>query len=92
MDKHLEKLVSELAQAINDAAQNSEEVNAALERIQALGSEVRLSVVATIELQEAPPEMPLPVRDISIEERLQEISSEDRKFLRSLNIKFDQDE
>jgi hypothetical protein len=90
MDKHLEKLISELAQAINDAAQNSDEVNAALERIQALGTEVRLSVEVTIAVQEstAPP----PARNISIEERLKEISSEDRKFLRSLNIKFDQDE
>lgn len=92
MDKHLEKLVSELAQAINDAAQNSEEVNAALERLQALGSEVRLSVEVTIALQESPPDELLPTRPISIEDRLKEISSEDRKFLRSLNIKFDQDE
>lgn len=90
MDKHLEKLISELAQAINDAAQNSDEVNAALERIQALGTEVRLSVEVTIAVQESP--VPPPARNISIEERLKEISSEDRKFLRSLNIKFDQDE
>lgn len=90
MDKHLEKLISELAQAINDAAQNSEEVNIALERIQALGTEVRLSVEVTIAVQETP--APPPARNLSIEDRLKEISSEDRKFLRSLNIKFDQDE
>lgn len=90
MDKHLEKLISELAQAINDAAQNSEEVNIALERIQALGTEVRLSVEVTIAVQETP--APPLTRNISIEDRLREISSDDRKFLRSLNIKFDQDE
>lgn len=90
MDKYLEKLLSELAQAINDAAQNSEEVNAALERIQALGTEVRLSVEVTLAVQEGIP--PTPTRNLSIEDRLKEISSEDRKFLRSLNIKFDQDE
>ncbi len=90
MDKHLEKLLSELAQAINDAAQNSDEVNAALERIQALGTEVRLSVEVILAVQESP--VPPPTRNLSIEERLKEISTEDRKFLRSLNIKFDQDE
>ncbi len=90
MDKHLEKLVNELAQAINDAAQNSEEVNAVMEQIQALSSEVRLSFEVVIAVQEAP--TPPPARQISIEDRLKEISSEDRKFLRSLNIKFDQDE
>ena len=89
MDKHLEKLISELAQAINDAAQDSEEVNAALERIQALGTEVRLSVEVTIAVQETPAP---PARNLSIEDRLKNISPEDRKFLRSLNIKFDQDE
>ena len=90
MDKHLEKLISELAQAINDAAQDSEEVNAALERIQALGTEVRLSVEVTIAVQETP--APPHARNLSIEDRLKNISPEDRKFLRSLNIKFDQDE
>jgi hypothetical protein len=90
MDTHLEKLISKLAQAINDAAQNSEMVNAIMEQIQAHGSEVRLSVEVTIALEEAP--APPPTRNISIEERLREISSEDRKFLRSLNIKFDHDE
>jgi hypothetical protein len=90
MDKYLEKLVNELAQAINDAAQNSDEVIAIMDQIQALGSEVRLSVEVTIAVQETP--APSPARNISIEDRLKEISSEDRKFLRSLNIKFDQDE
>ncbi len=92
MDKYLEKLVNELAQAINDAAQNSEEVNAAMERIHATGNEALLSVQVTIALQESPPAEPLPARHRSIEDRLQEFSPEDRKFLRSLNIKLDQDE
>ena len=90
MDKHLEKLISELAQAINDAAQNSEEVNTAMERIHATGNEVLLSVEISIALQETPPDVSF--RPISIEDRLKEFSPEDRKFLRSLNIKFDQDE
>lgn len=90
MDKYLEKLINELAQAINDAAQNSDEVIAIMDQIQALGSDVRLSVEVVIAVQEsvAPP----PARNISIEDRLKEISPEDRKFLRSLNIKFDHDE
>lgn len=90
MDKYLEKLVNELAQAINDAAQNSDEVNAIMDQIHAHGSEVRLSVEVTIAVKEAP--APPPARNISIEDRLKEISSDDRKFLRSLNIKFDHDE
>ena len=92
MNKYLEKLVNELAQAINDAAQNSDEVNSVLEQIQAMGSEIELSVEVRITLQEPVAETPPPTRNLSIEERLQEISPEDRKFLRSLNIKFDNDE
>ncbi len=90
MDKYLEKLVNELAQAINDAAQNSEEVNAAMERIHATGNDVMLTVEVTVALQETPPDAQF--RPISIEDRLKEFSPEDRKFLRSLNIKLDHDE
>lgn len=92
MDKYLEKLVNELAQAINDAAQNSEEVNSAMERIHATGNEIMLTVEVRIALPESPPAKPLPKPQLSIEERLKEFSPEDRKFLRSLNIKLDQDE
>lgn len=92
MDKYLEKLVNELAQAINDAAHRSDEVNEVMERIRATGHDVLLAIEATIALQETPAEEDVQFRNISIEDRLKEISSEDRKFLRSLNIKFDQDE
>lgn len=92
MDKHLENLVNELSVAINDAIQRSDEVNEVLERIRATGHEILLAVEATIALQENQTEDSAPFRNISIEDRLKEISSEDRKFLRSLNIKFDNDE
>lgn len=92
MDKYLEKLVNELAQAINDAAQGSDEVTDILERIRALGHDIALTVEVRIALQETQPEVPANFHPRPIEDRLKEFSSEDRKFLRSLNIKFDSDE
>ena len=90
MDKYLENLVSELGAAINEAIQFSDKVSETMERIQATGHDVLLAL--EIVAQENDVAAPSPFRDRSIEERLNEISSEDRKFLRSLNIKFDQDE
>ncbi len=93
MDKYLENQLNELGEAINDAIQESPDVQKILERIRATGNEVMLAIEASITKNEEPPELSLKQpRKISIEDRLKEISNEDRKFLQSLNIKFDSDE
>ena len=93
MDKYLENQLNELGEAINDAIQESPEVQTILERIRATGNEVMLAIEASITKSEEPvvPKLKQP-RKISIEDRLKEFSNEDRKFLRSLNIKLDSDE
>jgi hypothetical protein len=94
LDEYLEKLIRELGEAINDAVQESDEVYEAMERIRAAGHEVMLMLEATIAFKEKPDddEESPPFREIPIEQRLAEISHEDRQFLKSLNIKFDKDE
>ncbi len=95
MDEQLEKLIRQLGEAINNAVNESEEVNDSLERLRAAGHEALLVLEATIAFKDKPAEMKgesLPVKEISVEERLADISHEDRQFLRSLNIKFDKDE
>ena len=92
-------MIRELGEAINDAINESEEIHEAMERIRATGAEVMLILEATIAFKEKPvtegateeQEQPK-YRDISVEQRLAEVSHEDRQFLRSLNIKFDNDE
>jgi hypothetical protein len=96
LDENLERLIRELGEAINDAINESEEIHEAMERIRASGADVMLILEATIAFKEKPAaeeeeERPK-FRDISIEQRLAEISNEDRQFLKSLNIKFDNDE
>lgn len=95
LDEKLEKLIRELGEAINDAINESEEIHEAMERIRATGNEVMLVLEATIAFKEASAsdeQEQVKFRDIPIEQRLAEISHEDRQFLRSLNIKFDNDE
>lgn len=96
MDENLEKLIRELGEAINDAINESDEIHEAMERIRASGADVMLILEATIAFKEKPAteeeEEKPKFRDISIEQRLAEISFEDRQFLKSLNIKFDTDE
>jgi hypothetical protein len=95
LDEHLQKLIRKLGEAINSAVQGSEEVNEALERLREAGHEVLLVLEATIAFKDKNAEgedESLPVKEISIEERLADISHEDRQFLKSLNIKFDKDE
>lgn len=93
MDEYLEKLIRELGEAINDAVEESDDIHAALERIRAYGHDVFLVLEATIAYKEREDEQtPPPFREIPIEQRLAEISREDRQFLKSLNIKFDNDE
>jgi hypothetical protein len=96
LDENLERLIRELGEAINDAINESEEIHEAMERIRASGADVMLILEATIAFKEKPAaeeeeERPK-FREISIEQRLAEISHEDRQFLKSLNIKFDNDE
>jgi len=95
LDENLEKLIRKLGEAINDAINESEEIHESMERIRATGADVMLILEATIAFKEKPAateeEQPK-FREISIEQRLSEISYEDRQFLKSLNIKFDTDE
>ena len=95
MDENLEKLIRELGEAINDAINESEEIHEAMDRIRASGADVMLILEATIAFKDKPAteeEEKPKFRDISIEQRLAEVSFEDRQFLKSLNIKFDNDE
>jgi hypothetical protein len=93
MDKYLENQLNELGEAINDAIQESPEVQKILDRIRATGNEVMLAIEASITRSEESPSLDLKQpRKISIEDRLKEFSNEDRKFLQSLNIKLDNDE
>ncbi|MCI0337639.1 MAG: hypothetical protein L0226_08685 [Acidobacteria bacterium] len=95
MDEYLEKLIKELGEAINNAINESGEVNDALEKLRIAGHEVLLVLEATIAFKDKPPdrgEESSPFKEITIEERLADISHEDRQFLKSLNIKFDSDE
>jgi hypothetical protein len=99
LDENLERLIRELGEAINEAINESEEIHEAMERIRATGAEVMLILEATIAFKEKPAaegvtedEEKPKFRDISIEQRLSEISHEDRQFLKSLNIKFDNED
>jgi hypothetical protein len=98
LDENLERLIRELGEAINDAINESEEIHEAMERIRASGADVMLILEATIAFKDKSVDKPVAeeerpkFREISIEQRLAEISHEDRQFLKSLNIKFDNDE
>lgn len=92
MDEYLQKLVKELGEAINDSINNSDSVNEALERIRATGNDVLLVLEATIAFKEKPADeaddQPV-LEDVAAEDRLNDLSHEDKQFLRSLKIKFD---
>ena len=95
LDEYLQKLVRELGEAINDAINDSDEITRAIERLRAAGHNVVLMLEATIAFTddpEKPKEEPLVFEEIPIEQRLAQISDEDRQFLRSLKIKFDNDD
>jgi hypothetical protein len=95
LDEYLQKLVKELGEAINSSINESESVNDALDRIRATGNEVFLVLEATIAFKEKPAERadePIPFSDIPVEQRITEISHEDRQFLKSLKIKLEDDE
>ncbi|MFN0119156.1 MAG: hypothetical protein ACKV2V_01490 [Blastocatellia bacterium] len=95
LDEHLQKLIRELGEAINHAVNESDDVNECLVRIRDTGHDVFLVLEATIAFSErrtsaethAPAEMTL-----TIEDRLKQISREDKRFLQSLNIRFDSED
>jgi hypothetical protein len=87
MDEELQKLVRELGEAINDSINESAGVNEALERLRAAGHDVFLVLEATIALKNKGAEtLGLSTKPLG------DLSQEDRQFLRSLNIRFDQEE
>jgi len=88
MDEELQKLVRELGEAINDSINESAGVNEALERLRAAGHDVFLVLEATIALKDKGTE----TLGGSEAKPLNDLSQEDRQFLRSLNIRFDQEE
>lgn len=89
MDDYLQKLVRELGEAINRSLEDSDDIAIARERIRDAGHEVYLVLEATIVLGDLQEDVPPPPNQVSVEQRLAEISHEDKQFLKSLNIKFD---
>ena len=89
MDDYLKKLVRELGEAINRSLEDSDDIAIARERIRDAGHEVYLVLEATVVLGDLQQDAPPPLNQISVEQRLAEISHEDKQFLKSLNIKFD---
>jgi hypothetical protein len=92
LDDYLQKLVKELGEAINRALEDSDDIADARERIREAGHEVYLVLEATIVLGDLQDDAPTLRTQLSVEQRLAEISHEDKQFLKSLNIKFDNDE
>lgn len=95
MDEKLKRLVRELGEAINSSVNDSQAVNDALDRIRETGNEVFLVLEATIAFKRPPygaidvSGEPAEEGEVDVDERLNEISSEDRQFLKSLRISFD---
>ncbi|MBL8187525.1 MAG: hypothetical protein JNK38_05935 [Acidobacteria bacterium] len=93
MDDYVQKLVRELGEAINRALEDSDDIAEARERLRDAGHEVYLMLEATIVLGDLQPEKDRqPFSQVSVEQRLAEISHEDKQFLKSLNIRFDNDD
>ncbi|MDX2043579.1 MAG: hypothetical protein SF097_20345 [Acidobacteriota bacterium] len=93
MDDYVKKLVRELGEAINRALEDSDDIAEARERLRDAGHEVYLMLEATIVLGDLQPEEDRqPFSTVSVEQRLSEISHEDKQFLKSLNIRFDNDD
>lgn len=98
VEEDLEKLVRELGEAINQAINDSDEVEEAMERLRNAGHDIMLVLEATVAFRvkstekDEKSESSTPDQEISVEDRLADISHEDRQFLKSLNIKFDNEE
>jgi hypothetical protein len=97
VDEKLKRLVRELGEAINSSVNDSKAVNDALDSIRETGNEVFLVLEATIAFKN-PPRGAIDASgeqaedgevEVDVDERLNEISSEDRQFLKSLRISFD---
>lgn len=89
----MQKLVRELGEAINRALEESDDIAEAREQLRAAGHEVYLMLEATIVLGDLQTEEDRqPFSTVSVEQRLSEISHEDKQFLKSLNIRFDNDD
>lgn len=86
MNEQLKLLVEDLGAAINEALAEAPRINEAIEKIRASGHDVFLILEATICLEnregERVFEEPAPL----------EMNAEDRQFLKSLKIKFDDHE
>jgi hypothetical protein len=103
VDEKLKRLVRELGEAINSSVNDSQAVNDALDRIRETGNDVFLVLEATIAFKHPPrgargargaiDASGEPAEDgeveVDVDARLNEISSEDRQFLKSLRISFD---
>jgi ArsR family metal-binding transcriptional regulator len=92
LDDYLQKLLKELGEAINRALEDSDDIAEARERIRDAGHEVYLVLEATVVLGDLQEDAPAVRNQVSVEQRLAEISHEDKQFLKGLNIKFDNDE
>ena len=88
MNDELKSLVEELGAAINASLADAPRINDVIERIRETGNDIFLILEATICLENKAGER-------IFEQKLGEatdfdINSEDRKFLKSLKIKFDE--
>ena len=95
MDENLKRLVRALGEAINSSVNESKSVNDALASIRETGNDVFLVLEATIAFKHLPtstaeaadaPGEEAPEAGISLDERLNEISPEDKRFLKNLRI------
>ncbi len=95
MDHELKQLFQQLGEAINLSLTDSEEITEAIEKIKSSGYDVVLVLEATIGFSRKPEQERVEEENPETEDvqhALAEfkISSQDRKFLRSLRIKLDE--
>ncbi len=95
MDYELKQLFQQLGEAINLSLTDSEEITEAIEKIKSSGYDVVLVLEATIGFSRKPEqEQVIEEENPEIEDAQHalaefKISSQDKKFLRSLRIKLD---
>jgi hypothetical protein len=76
VDDHLKKLLRELGHAINDTVAESERINGAIGNVRSAGYEIVLKLDATIGLARR-------------ESTAAQLTTQDRRFLKSLQIQVD---
>jgi hypothetical protein len=86
IDDEAKGLVQELGAAINGAVEGSGEVAAVIERLREAGYELELTLRLEIGLREHDREHPAEPADARLE-----LTDEDRRTLRSMRIRFDED-